>query len=213
MNTKQSMVLASASALAAGTAQGAVISSGPLNLQQTYSSANYRQGVSIVTGGGTNDFTFGFEAGANKPYIDARTYVGTDVAYQSGIVSLLTKPNTGLPVTTPGTMINAAYAATYPAIPAGRAYMASDGNNTLGDWSTSATTDAFVGIELSFSGGTSYGWLHLVDDPIAQTLTLEDWAYESTPGVGILTTIVPEPSALALGGLGMAALLGLRKRD
>jgi hypothetical protein len=202
--------------LAAGVAQGSVIYSGPLNLQQTFTSSSYRQGVSFPGVSGTNDFTFGFEAAANKPYVDARTYVGTDVGGQSGLVSWLAKANAGLPLTPAGTMIDPSYAATYPAIAAGRAYFTVDGSsgNTTGDWSATAVNEGFVGMELTLSGGTSYGWLHFIDNPTAAspTLTLVDYAYESTPGVGIETVIVPEPSALALGSVGMVALLALRKR-
>ncbi len=218
MTTKQSVAVVSTSALAAGMAQGAVIYSGPLNLQQTYTDANYRQAVDI-NGDGVKDFTFGFEAKPASPYIDARTYVSPEIPVQSGIVGILGKANTGLPVTGPGVMIDAAYALTYPVISINRGYMYQDGNspaNTVGDWSNTAITDAYVGIELALGSGTNFtnfGWLHFVDDPTSSpvSLTLKDWAYESTPGVGILTP-VPEPSTCALAGLGIAGILALRNQ-
>lgn len=220
MKTKQSVALVSTSALAAGMAQGAVIYSGPLDLQQNYLGAESRQAVDM-TGDGVKDFTFGYE-GDRKPYVDTRTFVSATIS-QSGIVNLLAKANTGFPVTPAGTMIDASYAATYPAISVtsdtGRGYMSensSDGTvyTVLGDWPTTAVTDAYVGIELTLAGGTSYGWLHFIDDPIATTpsLTLVDWAYESAPGVGIQATAVPEPSTCALAGVGIATLLMLGKR-
>lgn len=217
MNTKQSVALVSTSAFAAGLAQGAVVYSGQLNLQQNFDSVNYRQPVDI-NHDGVSDFTFGYETAANKPYIDARTSIGS--LTQSGMVGLLAKPNNGLPVTGLGTMIDSSYATTYP-VAAGtigaRAYMYyNDGGDTIiGDWSNSAITEGFVGIELALSGGTRYGWLHFIDNPTANpvNLTLVDWAYESSPGVGIQTFVVPEPSTTALGGLGLAALLALRKRN
>jgi hypothetical protein len=43
------------------------------------------------------------------------------------------------------------------------------------------------------------------------TATLHGFAYESTPGTGIITGAVPEPSAAALLGAG-AILLCRRKR-
>ena len=93
-------------------------------------------------------------------------------------------------------------------------YENGDGNAVVGDWSNTATTDAYVGVELALSGGTSFGWLHFIDDPAStpQTLTLVDWAYQSTPGVGIATGVIPEPSAFALSGLGLAGLLAARRR-
>jgi MYXO-CTERM domain-containing protein len=215
MNTKKSLAFVSTSALAAGMAQGSVVYSGPLNLPQTYSVSQYRQGVSMGVSG-TNDFVFGFEADPTKPYVDARTFVGGDLGAggTSGLMSLLAKANHGLPVTPSGTMIDASYASLYPALPAGRAYMNKDGDtgNVTGDWSDTATTDGYVGIELALGGGTSYGWLHFIDDPSASSLTLVDWAYESTPNLGIEASVVPEPSVCALGALGLAGLLASRRR-
>lgn len=123
MNHKKTLAVVSTSALAAGMAQGSVVYSGPLNLQQNFSSSlPYRQGVSMGVSG-TNDFAFGYEAGDNKPYVDARTYVGNpsppDVGGNSGLVTLLANANTGLPVTPGGTTIDAAYAGSLTAFPAG----------------------------------------------------------------------------------------------
>ena len=217
MNTKTSIALISTSGLAAGIAQSQVIYSGQLNLTQTYSASLYRQQVDM-TGDGTPDFTFGYEGDAQKPYVDARTGAPGNGAPnpQSGIVSLLAYANHGLPVTPSGTMVDASYAATYPALPAGRAYFYKDGDtgNVTGDWGNTATTDGYVGIELSLSGGTSYGWLHFINNPTSgsESLTLVDWAYQSSPGVGIQAGPVPEPTTLALGGLGLAAMMMMRKR-
>ena len=215
MNTKQSLTLVSTSAMAAGMAQGSVVYSGPLSLQQTYSASQYRQGVSMGVSG-TNDFVFGFESDPTKPYVDARTFVGSDpgAGGTSGLMSLLAKANHGLPITPGGTMIDASYASLFPALPAGRAYMNKDGDtgNVTGDWSSTASTDGYVGIELALGGGTSYGWLHFIDNPSASSLTLVDWAYQSTPNVGIETQVVPEPTVCALGALGLAGLLASRRR-
>ena len=216
MNTKKTVVLVSSSSLAAGIAQGQIVSSGPLNLTQTYSAASYRQGVSI-TGAG-NDFTFGYEAAANKPYVDVRTFVGTDVPNQSGIMNILAYSSGGLPVTPGGTLIDSAYAAAHSVVTpggTGRAYLFDDGTsgNQTGDWGNTTTMDGFVGIELNLPAGLSYGYLEFIDNPSAQSLTLVDWAYQATPGVGITTpAVVPEPTMLELAGVGVAAVGLLLKR-
>jgi len=213
MKTKQSVALVSVSALAAGMAEGAVIYSGPLNLLQNDDIVG-RQPVDM-TGDSLSDFTFGYEAGALKPYVDARTYVSAEIPVQSGIVSILGKANKGLPVTPAGTMIDASYASLYPVIADQRGYFFhDDGDNLAGDWSNTEINQGFVGIELTLGGQTHYGWLQFIDDPTAApvNLTLVDWAYESTPEMGIETAVIPEPSTLTLTGVGMAALLMLRKR-
>jgi hypothetical protein len=232
MNTKQSLALVSTSTLAAGMAQGAVIYSGLLDRVQTLGADDpfTRQSVNML-GGPNPDFTFGYELGTSlntntppeKPYVDVRTSVSTYIPVQSGMMSVLAHAsNTGLPVTGLGTMIDAGYAAIYPPIGAvpstgGRGYMNQDGGtgSVVGDWSGTAITDGYVGIELNPGDGTHYGWLHFIDNPTTPThsLTLVDWAYESAVGVGISTSAVPEPSSLALGGVGIAALIILRKRD
>ena len=213
MNTRQSLALVSVSTLAAGMAQGAVVYSGPLNLQQNFFDGEARQPIDM-TGDSVSDFTFGYEVTALKPYIDARTYVSSSIS-QSGMLSILGKANKGLPITSAGTMIDASYASSYPVISDKRGYFFhDDGDNLAGDWSNTSITEGFVGITLTQSGQTHYGWLHFIDNPTASpvNLTLVDWAYENVPGVGIETTLVPEPSTGALAGLGAATLLMLRKR-
>jgi hypothetical protein len=228
MNTKKSLAFVSWSALAAGMAHGSVVYSGPLNLQQNLGSddPNVRQPVNMI-GDSTPDFTFGYEFGTSwngvvyptvqKPYVDVRTSVSTDIPVQSGLVGVLGKANTGLPVTGPGTMIDATYASTYPLLSSGgRGYMYQEGGGAgvVGDWSGSAITQGYVGIELNPGDGTHYGWLHFIDDPTTSpnSLTLVGWAYESTPNLGIATPVVPEPSVCALGALGLAGLLASRRR-
>ncbi len=214
MKTKQSVTLVSVSAMAAGMAQGSVIYSGPLNLQQSFFDGEARQAIDM-NGDGVRDLTFGYEVSATKPYVDARTYVSPQIPVQSGIIGILGKANKGLPVTAAGTMIDASYASTFPVITDNRGYFFhDDGDNLAGDWSGTEINRGFVGVELTLGGQTHYGWLQFIDNPTANpvNLTLVDWAYESTPGLGIEATLIPEPSTLALAGVGMAALLMMRKR-
>lgn len=48
-------------------------------------------------------------------------------------------------------------------------------------------------------GDTHYGWLRLTPSDGEEMGTLVDWAYNDTPGAGIVVGAIPEPSALTLG--------------
>jgi hypothetical protein len=64
----------------------------------------------------------------------------------------------------------------------------------------------FLGLEFDISGNTHYAWLRLTLHPDAGAVILRDYAYETTPGMGIVAGAIPEPSTillLSLGGLGL----------
>ena len=76
---------------------------------------------------------------------------------------------------------------------------------TIGFKFNPASTDGFT--PGANGTPTNFGWFRLSVDTVGGG-KIVDWAYESTPGVGI-TTPVPEPSALgclALGAMGLAAM-------
>ncbi len=74
-----------------------------------------------------------------------------------------------------------------------------------------APTDSYVALQFALDDGTHFGFARLAG------LTLFDYAYETTPGAGIQTTMdfspavspVPLPAAFPLLGLGLAALGGV----
>jgi hypothetical protein len=121
--------------------------------------------------------------------------------------------NNGVPVTPAGTAIGANYAATYPANTVGYLYEEYNGAAVVGDWSSTAVTDGYVGLELNNGTSTDFGWVQLIYDPTAATpsLTVVDYAYETTPGVDIVTG-VPEPATIALAGAGAALMLLCRRK-
>lgn len=78
----------------------------------------------------------------------------------------------------------------------------------------------FIGVEFEAVDGVHYGWIdvegasrtmenHLLTD---SSLIIHGWAYESTPGVGIVAGAVPEPSSLILFTIGAIGTWTLRKR-
>lgn len=81
--------------------------------------------------------------------------------------------------------------------------------------------DTYLGLEFPVGGQNQYGWVELSANfyagflATAQTQVL-DYAYQSTPGAGILVGQIsdasPEPSTLALFALGAIGVAAVRRR-
>jgi len=72
---------------------------------------------------------------------------------------------------------------------------------------------AFVGLEFESAEGTHYGWLDIEGVPNGGSyFFVHGWAYESTPGVGIIAGAIPEPSSGILFMIGVWGSWTLRKR-
>ena len=207
MKPTKVLLLTSASALVAGAARGSVVYSGPIDDVLTSTNA-----FQLDLNNDGTDFNVRFDGGgaggsSNKPFVYARTSQGLS---GTGFVLCFSGTN-GVPVTAAGTDIGASYAATYPGETTGYLYQ-NYGGTSVGAWASSSVTDGYVGLELVNGSADSYGWVQLIYDPTAATpsLTVVDYAYETSPNTDIITG-VPEPTTLALAGVGAAALL-LRKR-
>ncbi len=61
----------------------------------------------------------------------------------------------------------------------------------------------YVGFKFLITGQTHYGWANITLGD--QNLTVNDWAYESSPNTAIAASAVPEPAQSA-AGLGLLAL-------
>jgi len=181
---KQSIAIVSTSALAAGVAQGAVTYSGLLNIELPCPDDWIVAPAQIdMDGDFVTDFNVGFDGYTSsnwrKPFVDTRSILGS---------AALTQPDSGAPVTPFGTMIDANYLA--PSLTQ-KAYLSQNGDGaTVGEWPQTVTTEGYVGVELFDTVGstTNFGWIHLIYSAVVSnppTLTLVDWAYETTPGVGI----------------------------
>jgi Domain of unknown function (DUF4185) len=212
MKSKKRALLLATSALTAGAAQGAIVYSGLLNITSTWTNDNsgaYGYGrlpENIISNNTGPDFIFGYDTASTKPYVDARYNV---FGMTNGVVHILANGNEGLPATAAGTLIDASYASLYPGNAAtnnqGMMCENQDGSEVVGDWPDTVASDAYVGIELALGGSTNFGWLHFVDNPTLSnpTLTLADWAYETTPNTGIMTgdsgMLIQNPSTDANG--------------
>lgn len=93
-----------------------------------------------------------------------------------------------------------------------------------GPWSFPSPHTGYLGFRFDPTGGMSlnnYGWAHYTYDQNAHTITLLDFAYQTTPGVGTFAgeggpgggpSSVPEPGTLALAALGVTGLVAVRIR-
>lgn len=191
MNNKQTLAAASTSLLAAGMAHGSILYSGPVNTELSGTSA-YMVDLN-------QDFTFdysvrfdGFNTGNQlKPFVDARS-AGNANAW------VLSKTNGGAPLTLFGTNIDSNYAANFPTNKVGYLYEQYDNNTVVGDWPSTADTDGYVGLVLTDgTTTTNYGWLHLIykaSSTTTKTLVVVDYAYETTPNVGIIAGAIETPA-------------------
>jgi hypothetical protein len=74
--------------------------------------------------------------------------------------------------------------------------------------------DGFAGFRFENANGEHYGWARLKLSLDSVTLTVRNWAYESTPDAAIAVGDVPEPDAgaLALFAAGAAGVARWRRR-
>ena len=77
----------------------------------------------------------------------------------------------------------------------------------VGPWVDVA--NGLLGISFDIDGATHYGWIRMSNsDPF--NLVVNDWAWETEPGVGIALGAIPEPSSLAMFLAGCGTILGVR---
>ncbi|WP_377047518.1 PEP-CTERM sorting domain-containing protein [Roseibacillus persicicus] len=85
-------------------------------------------------------------------------------------------------------------------------------SSPLGEWA--GGEDAYFGFVFQIAGEDHYGYGRLAynptETPDTSSLNVSELVYESTPGTAV--TVVPEPSAVLLGGLGFFGMLLRRKR-
>lgn len=78
-------------------------------------------------------------------------------------------------------------------------------SNCSGPWCDAI--NGYMGLAFQIDGSTHYGWARMGVGFSGLTMTLHDWAYETTPGVGLEVGVIPEPTTFVLllvGSLGLA---------
>jgi hypothetical protein len=190
MKTKQTILIASSSMLAAGMAHGAIHY---YYVNQAYNPSSSGYNLDL-NDDGTNDYRIFFDANnANKPCVQG-TYTGSGSSYPGSFPNptpyvlneLDTNPgypanpgsndSNGVPVTPIGTTITSQF--TVGAFPLSigdpggdehgknEGYLCQNGETTeVGQWPTSGETNGYVGLAMvdnSFTPAvTNYGWVHL----------------------------------------------------
>ncbi len=83
-------------------------------------------------------------------------------------------------------------------------------------WIASPANTGYLGLRFSISGQQHYGWMRLTvannTGAQSRSITVHEWAYETTPNAGILSGAVPEPGGLGLLALGGAGIVLHRRR-
>ncbi len=83
-----------------------------------------------------------------------------------------------------------------------------DNTVSFGPWA--GVDNGYMGLEFEAAGQTYYGWARITADYDDIYVVIHEWAYESTPGLGIAagaTGVIPEPATatlICIGGLGLA---------
>lgn len=120
-----------------------------------------------------------------------------------------------------GALIDASAAFLNLTLPAGTAtigWLAEEGGFAGSQWITAPNNTGYAGIQFRIGTNVHYGWLRMTVNSNtatrARAITLHEYAYETTPGEGIITgqLPVPEPSGLGLLALGSLGLASMRQR-
>jgi hypothetical protein len=188
---------ASATAVCANGADAAVIYSGPQN-------------ISIGSG---NSQTINLDGDAFgdvllKNYVfGGSPYQGATVSFSPGKLVGFTSGLSYASALTAGSTIDISTAG--PSFTGSMAFGAANPNAQFNN-----VTDAFLGFSFPSAGNTYYGWIRVDVNNAAGMFLVKDWAYESTPGVGIAAGagIVPEPATLGLLACGAAGILAIRRQ-
>lgn len=172
-----------------------------------------------VNGDGTNDFEFTnrypntaagsygvvWQMGMNAP-TTATTSTSGVVGYQGAFVRYGSALNAGVSIGTGG-----AFSTAQQLVLGSQYSYGPDGIYNYGGFANSVApgTQRYAGFRFNAADGTHYGWIQLSVN--AGIIDFTNAAYESTPGVAILTgaaAAVPEPGTMAALAFGAATVAG-----
>jgi hypothetical protein len=188
---------AGAAAVGATDADAAVVYSGPQNISILSGNS---QTINL-DGDGFNDLLL-------KNYVfGAGAYQGATVSFSPGKLVGFTSGISYASALTAGSPINIGTLG--PSFFGSMAYGAVNPNAQFNN-----VTNAFLGLSFPSGPNTYYGWVRVDVNNAAKTFVVKDWAYESTPGVGIAAGagLVPEPATLGLLACGAAGIAAIRRQ-
>ncbi len=182
---------------------GPIFYSGPLN--ETVTNGNTLT-VNLPVVGPSASFTISATTGTTPRFFQSIDVSGTDTSFVDDASNFPVDLNAG-------DIISAANATG----PGGQlsGFVEVPPKLYSGNWPRNGTPGL---LGLSFTSGADQfnGWARIIADPGGlegpESATLVDFAYNETPGDPIAAGEAPEPSSLALFGLGAAGIVALRKR-
>jgi hypothetical protein len=162
-----------------------------------------------VNGDALNDYQVSFQLQNNAPSPDKPIIDGLTTARSNA--ELRVQGDLGLPVGAAGETVNQAY----QPMSSGIGYFDEDPNDfPAGDWDGGAT--GYIGLQLTIEGQINFGWAQFTYNDTSNlataSITLIDYAFETTPNVAIITGAVPEPGSLALLVAGATGVATMRRR-
>ncbi len=71
----------------------------------------------------------------------------------------------------------------------------------------------YMGVQFEADDGTHFGWVQMTMYDENPAMTIYSWAYNSTPGEGVVAGAVPEPSSAILTVIGAMSVWVLRRQN
>jgi hypothetical protein len=183
----------------AGDAEGALVYSGPQNISI---GAGFSQNLNL-NGDAFGDVTLLNSSIAGSPYQSAT------VNFSPGkLVGFTAGPSNFAYVSalSPGFLIGSSTVG--PSFTGSMAFGASNPNAQFNN-----APDAYIGLSFPIAGNTHYGWVRVAVNNALRTFVVKDWAYESSPGVGVTIAAIPEAGTLGVLAAGAAGVALLRRRE